>query len=187
MRYFNTEIFGDLYLSTFSVEYNLTSSATYQTATLAGTTTPATGLTYSSLTTGDGVTVQVPDGVNFLKISDDDNICPDISQSFGTAPIFETSGDNDFYLTVGFNSQYASCYSSYYADNPVTSDATSISTGMGEYVYQFGTYFNGQNKWYEVSSTERYFYNNNVYNWYWQISTTGEITATSYFSCQENP
>ena len=183
MRYFNTEIFGDLYLSTFSVEYNLTSSATYQTATLAGTSTPATGLTYSSLTTGDGVIVQVPDGVNFLKISDDDNICPDISQSFGTAPPFETGGDNDFYLTVGFSSPNSSCFSSYYADNPVTSDATSVSTGVGEYVYQFGTYFNGQGKWYEVSPTERFFYNNNVYNWYWKIAGSGEITQTQYFQC----
>ncbi len=187
MRYFNTEIFGDIYLGTFSVEYNLTSSATYQTATLAGTSTAATGLTYSSLTSGNGVTVQVPDGVNFLKISDEDNLCPAISQSFGFGPVLENSGNNNFYLTVGFNSLYSSCYASYYADNPVTSDATSIATGFEEYVYQFGTYFNGYNKWYEVSSTERYFYNNNVYNWYWQISPTGEITSTAYFSCQSNP
>lgn len=187
MRYFNTAIFGDIYLGTFSVEYNVTSSATYQTATLAGTSTPATGLTYSSLTSGDGVTVQVPDGVNFLKISDDDNLCSAISQSFGLGPVLENSGSNNYYLTNGFNSQYSSCYATYYADNGVTSDATGISTAMGEYVYKFGTYFNGNNKWYEVSTTERYFYNNNVYNWYWRISTTGEITATSYFSCQENP
>lgn len=199
MKYYKATISGNNYLGEFSIKYSLTKSpTTFTLANLAGTSTPAINLTYSQMTTGGGVAIEVPDNVAYLKIIDEDGNCPDtLSPLLQTIP---TLSLNNYYLSTGFNFTAQSCGYNYNTLYYVGSEASSISTALGEDVYignglisefdqEYNTLFEGQNKYYLVSTFDQNFNTNNTQNWYWQINNNGQITDVIYFNCnyQLNP
>ena len=189
MRHFQVTIDGNNYLGTFTIKYSVTSSInTYTVCNLSGTTTPATGLTYTLMTTDGGPSVEAPNGVGNLLVEDDDNNCPDIIIPISPGSTPNPGGDNTYYLSENGNTSINSfCFATWKVTNEVTSDAEGRALALNEFVYKTTvngtTLFDGENKWYLVSTSPQYSYPGGIPSIFWKINNLGEVIAVQSFTC----
>lgn len=189
-KYYRVSITGENYAGLFDVKYSLTSSqSTYTFANIAGTSpvTQSISMSYADMTDNGGLEVEVPDGVYKLKIEDQEGYCSDVTSSIlGEASgNVSGSGDNTYYLSTGFISEGDNCGSTYIVNNQVSSDASSIALGLNQIVYEDGSIFMGNSKYYIVNTQATInpgtgsagsFY-------YWQIDNSGQVEDVVQWNC----
>tara|TARA_Y100000385_G_C13079864_1_gene633308 strand:+ start:1379 stop:1957 length:579 start_codon:yes stop_codon:yes gene_type:complete len=189
MRHFQVTIDGNNYLGEFTIKYSVTSSInTYTICNLSGTTTPATGLSYTLMTTDGGPSVETPDGVGNILVEDDDNNCPDIIIPISPGSTPGTGGNNTYYISqTGYSSYQSFCFATWPVTNEITSDAFGRALALNEFVYKTTptgtTPFNGEGNWYLVATQSSYIYPGGLSNVYWKINNLGEITDVEEFTC----
>jgi len=95
-----------------------------------------------------------------------------------------TSGSNTYYLSVEFNDYGYNCGQDYAVNVEVSSDATLISSGLYNIVYQSGGRFNGNNKYYIVktSSTTASGDAGETHR-FWQIDSNGIVQDVALQTC----
>ena len=103
MRYFYVRVGAGKSSSLFNIYYNTISTATIATAvqqTPIYRTFPAINLTYTQLTTGNGVLVEVPDNTSTILVNDVTLICSPLSK---VLEVYATITKTDVTITNGKN------------------------------------------------------------------------------------
>lgn len=189
-KYYRVSVTGENYAGMYDVSYSLTSSqSTYTFANLADTSpvTQSISMSYAQMTDDGGIEIEVPDGIYKLKIEDQDGFCPEVTSSILGEASGNTSGSgaNGYYLSTGFDNEGDNCGSTYIVSNQVSSDASSIALGLNQIVYEDGSIFMGNSKYYIVNTQATInpgtgsagsFY-------YWQISNLGQVEDVVQWNC----
>lgn len=111
------------------------------------------------------------------------------SDSDGIQTVWEcstqTTGSNDYYLSTPFSNQGDNCGQSYAVTNQVTSDAPTVNLGLGYKVFDNGSTFNGNSKYYIVANSS-YTDPGDTNLKYWLIDSGGIVQDVVHYNCADN-
>ena len=95
-----------------------------------------------------------------------------------------STGSLDYYLSTAFEDAGDNCGQDYVVSFAVTSDASSIDTGLHETVFRNGERYNGRNKYYivKLSSTTANGDNGSTHT-FWQIDSNGVVQDVNQQTC----